>query len=168
MRSGKVIISSLKGPDYYDMMRMFVWVMIVSRMPIGESAEPYSKKPIDYDGSIEFYFLMTIGGIALLGVWELLKWMAHRYFGEDETTVNKAKRLLKIRNQASRALQEELASMTSSSSSDPMFVEPEKKTVTTPRMASTARETTPMSTRTPTTTTAQPSSVPTRDKYEDR
>ncbi|CAE7228392.1 unnamed protein product [Symbiodinium sp. CCMP2456] len=105
----KVILKSLAGPDYYDLMRMLVWLMMVAGTPKASGAELYSKKPIEYDGSVEFYAIIAMAGIALLGVWELLKWVAMRCFGEDETTLAKARRLMKIRNQASRALQEELA-----------------------------------------------------------
>ncbi|CAE7553512.1 GIP [Symbiodinium sp. CCMP2592] len=117
----EVIIKSLQGPDYYDLLRMFVWLMMVSRVPRAETAEIYSKKPLDYDGSFEFYGMLLIAGVALLGMWETLKWLAHKFFGDDEATIAKARRLLRIRNQATKALQEELASMTSASSSDPMF-----------------------------------------------
>ena len=118
----EVIVASLSGPDYYDLVRMFVWLMLVSRIPKGEAAEYYNKKPLEYDGSFEFYGLMLIAGIALLGVWELLKWVMQKILGEDPGAVARAKRLLRIRNQASKALQEELASM-SSSSSDPICVD---------------------------------------------
>ncbi|CAE7215856.1 GIP [Symbiodinium sp. CCMP2592] len=118
---GEVIIRSLQGPEYYDLLRMFVWLMMVSRVPTAETAEVNSKKPLDYDGSFEFYGLLLIAGVALLGMWETLKWVAHKFFGDDEATIAKARRLLRIRNQATKALQEELASMTSASSSDPMF-----------------------------------------------
>ncbi|CAE7422676.1 GIP [Symbiodinium sp. CCMP2456] len=123
----KVILRSLAGPDYYyDLMRMFAWLMMVAGTPKASGAELYNKKPIEYDGSVEFYVIIAMAGIALLGIWELLKWIAMRCFGEDETTLAKARRLMKIRNQASRALQEELASM-SSSSADPMYNELEGK-----------------------------------------
>ena len=118
----EVIVASLSGPDYYDLVRMFVWLMLVSRIPKGEAAEYYNKKPLEYDGSFEFYGLMVIAGIALLGVWELLKWVTQKILGEDPGAVARAKRLLRIRNQASKALQEEVASM-SSSSSDPICVD---------------------------------------------
>ena len=112
----EVIVASLRGPDYYDLVRMFVWLMLVSRVPKSEAAEFYNKKPLEYDGSFEFYGLLVVAGIALLGVWELLKWVTQKILGEDPGAVARAKRLLRIRNQASRALQEELASMSSSSS----------------------------------------------------
>ena len=120
-----MILRSLHGPDYYDLLRMFVWLMMVSKTPMSEAAEPYSKKPLDYDGSFEFYGMILVAGIALLGVWELLKWIAFKLFGDDEATLAKARRLMKIRNQATRALQEELASM-SASSSDPIVVDKPK------------------------------------------
>eukprot|EP00439_Symbiodinium_sp_Y106_P027774 s2669_g3.t1 len=122
----QVILRSVKGPDYHDLLRMFVWLMVVSRIPTSEATDMYNKTPLDYDGSFEFYGILFMAGVALLGVWEMLKWCAHRCFGDDEATVAKARRLLRIRNQASKALQEELASM-SASSSDPIFTEPEKK-----------------------------------------
>ena len=112
----EVIAASLRGPDYYDLVRMFVWLMLVSKVPKSEAAEFYNKKPLEYDGSFEFYGLLVIAGIALLGVWELLKWVTQKILGEDPGAVARAKRLLRIRNQASKALQEELASMSSSSS----------------------------------------------------
>ncbi|CAE7493024.1 GIP [Symbiodinium microadriaticum] len=94
----------------------------------------YNKKPLDYDGSVEFYVLMLVAGIALLAVWEAMKWVAQRLFGEDEATVTKARKLLRIRNQASKALQQELESM-SASSSDPINIE--KPSVATPKVATT-------------------------------
>ena len=48
-----------------------------------------------------------------------MKWLLQRCFGEDEATMVKARRLLRIRNQATKALQQELESM-SASSSDPI------------------------------------------------
>ena len=66
------------------LLRMFVWLMIVSKAPTPEAAELYSKKPLDYDGSFEFYGILMVAGVALLGVWDMLK---------------------RIRNQASKALQ---------------------------------------------------------------
>ena len=120
----EVIIRSLRGGDYYDLLRMMAWMMMVSKIPGVESAGVYHKEPLSYDGSVEFYVLMLVGGIALLAVWEALKWFLQRCFGEDEATMAKARRLLRIRNQATRALQQELESM-SASSSDP--IEFEKK-----------------------------------------
>ena len=111
---------------------MMAWMMMVSRIPTAESTGIYHKKPLDYDGSVEFYVLMLIGGIALLAVWGALKWVAQKRFGEDEATVAKARRLLKIRNQATKALQQELESM-SASSSDPIGVE--KPHVAAPKLA---------------------------------
>ena len=152
VKEKEVIIQSLQGPDYYDLLRMFVWLMIVSKAPVSEAAEAYSKKPLDYDGSFEFYGILMVAGVAFLGVWEMLKWCAHRCFGDDEATVAKARRLL--RNQASKALQEELASM-SASSSDPMFTEPERgPTTTTQRTV----PQTPVEVNLPTTTLASRSS----------
>ena len=78
--------------------------------------------------------LLLVGGIALLAVWEALKWVMQRCFGDDEATVAKARRLLRIRNQASKALQQELESM-SASSSDPINVD--KPVVSTPKLATT-------------------------------
>ncbi|CAE7496302.1 PIP5K4 [Symbiodinium sp. CCMP2592] len=124
----EVIIKSLQGPEYYDMLRLLVWLMLMNSVPTTEAAEIYNKKPLDYDGSFEFYGLLLIGGVALLGIWETVKWVAHKLFGDDEVTLAKARRLMRIRNQASKALQEELASM-SASSSDPMFEEKPKATV---------------------------------------
>ncbi|CAE7404103.1 GIP [Symbiodinium sp. CCMP2592] len=121
----EVIIKSLQGPEYYDLLRMFVWLMMMNNLPVVEAADVYHKKPLDYDGSFEFYGLLLIGGVALLGIWETLKWVAHKIFGDDEMTLAKARRLMRIRNQASRALQEELASM-SASSADPMYEEKPK------------------------------------------
>ena len=77
---------------------------------------------------------MLVAGIALLAVWEAMKWVAQRLFGEDEATVTKARKLLRIRNQASKALQQELESM-SASSSDPINIE--KPSVATPKVATT-------------------------------
>ncbi|CAE7605337.1 unnamed protein product [Symbiodinium sp. CCMP2592] len=104
----EVVIRSLRGADYYDLLRMFAWLMMVSKVPKGEAAEIYSKKPLDYDGNFEVYGMLLIAGVALLGVWETLKWIAHKLFGDDEATIAKAHRLMRIRNQASKALQEEL------------------------------------------------------------
>ena len=118
----EVIIRSMRGGDYYDLLRMMAWMMMISKVPRAESTGIYHKKPLDYDGSVEFYILMLVGGIALLAVWEALKWVVQRCFGEDEATMAKARRLLKIRNQATRALQQELESM-SASSSDPIGLE---------------------------------------------
>ena len=134
----EVIVASLNGPDYYDVVRMLVWLMLVSKVPKSDAADPYSKKPLEYDGSFEFYGLLVIAGIALLGVWELLKWAAQKVLGEDPGAVARARRLLRIRNQASKALQEELASM-SSSSSDPICTDKGAKpepSVPTTRLAS--------------------------------
>ncbi|CAE7603323.1 BMS1, partial [Symbiodinium sp. KB8] len=128
----EVIVRSLRGGDYYDLLRMMAWMMMVSRIPGVRATGIYNKKPLDYDGSVEFYVLVLIGGIALLAVWEAMKWVAQRLFGEDEATVAKARRLLRIRNQASKALQQELESM-SASSSDPINIE--KPSVSTPRVA---------------------------------
>ena len=118
----EVIIRSLRGGDYYDLLRMMAWMMMVSKIPGAESAGVYHKEPLSYDGSVEFYVLMLVGGIALLAVWEALKWLLQRCFGEDEATMAKARRLLRIRNQATKALQQELESM-SASSSDPIGFE---------------------------------------------
>ncbi|CAE7947550.1 RE1, partial [Symbiodinium sp. KB8] len=107
----EVIVRSLKGGDYYDLLRMMAWMMMASRIPGVKATGIYNKKPLDYDGSVEFYVLMLVAGIALLAVWEAMKWVAQRLFGEDEATVAKARRLLRIRNQASKALQQELESM---------------------------------------------------------
>ena len=128
----EVIVRSLRGGVYYDLLRMMAWMMMVSRIPGVRATGIYNKKPLDYDGSVEFYVLVLIGGIALLAVWEAMKWVAQRLFGEDEATVAKARRLLRIRNQASKALQQELESM-SASSSDPINIE--KPSVSTPRVA---------------------------------
>ncbi|CAE7391023.1 unnamed protein product [Symbiodinium necroappetens] len=129
----EVVIRSLRGGDYYDLL-MMAWMMMVSKIPGVKATGIYSKKPLDYDGSVEFYVLLLVGGIALLAVWEALKWVMQRCFGEDEATVAKARRLLRIRNQASKALQQELESM-SASSSDPINVE--KPVVSTPKLAAT-------------------------------
>ena len=128
----EVIIRSLKGGDYYDLLRMMAWMMMVSKIPRAESVDIYHKKPLDYDGSMEFYAVMLVGGIALLAIWEALKWVVQKLFGEDEATVMRAKRLLRIRSQATKALQQELESM-SASSSDPIGLE--KPQVATPRLA---------------------------------
>ncbi|CAE7191630.1 unnamed protein product [Symbiodinium sp. KB8] len=112
----EVIIRSLKGGDYYDLLRMMAWMMMVSKIPRAESVDIYHKKPLDYDGSMEFYAVMLVGGIALLAIWEALKWVVQKLFGEDEATVMRAKRLLRIRSQATKALQQELESMSASSS----------------------------------------------------
>ena len=130
----EVIVRSLKGGDYYDLLRMMAWMMMASRIPGVKATGIYNKKPLDYDGSVEFYVLMLVAGIALLAVWEAMKWVAQRLFGEDEATVAKARRLLRIRNQASKALQQELESM-SASSSDP--INTEKPSVATPKVAMT-------------------------------
>ena len=115
----EVIVRSLRGGDYYDLLRMMAWMMMVSKIPGTKAAGIYHKTPLDYDGSVEFYVLLVIGGIALLAVWEAMKWLVNKVFGPDEATLQKARRLLRIRDQAARALQEELDSM-SASSSDPM------------------------------------------------
>ena len=47
---------------------------------------------MDYDGSVEFYGILLVAGFALLGVWEMLKWTAHKLFDVDEATVAKARR----------------------------------------------------------------------------
>ena len=130
----EVVVRSLRGGDYYDLLRMMAWMMMVSKIPGVKATGIYNKKPLDYDGSVEFYVLLLVGGIALLAVWEALKWVMQRCFGEDEATVAKARRLLRIRNQASKALQQELESM-SASSSDPINVE--KPVVSTPKLAAT-------------------------------
>ncbi|CAE7765871.1 GIP [Symbiodinium necroappetens] len=130
----EVIVRSLKGGDYYDLLRMMAWMMMVSRIPGVKATGIYNKKPLDYDGSVEFYVLMLVAGIALLAVWEAMQWVAQRLFGEDEATVTKARKLLRIRNQASKALQQELESM-SASSSDPINIE--KPSVATPKVATT-------------------------------
>ncbi|CAE7240501.1 unnamed protein product [Symbiodinium sp. CCMP2592] len=85
---------------------------VVIKIPRVETTDVYNKKPLDYDGSFEFYGMLLIAGVALLGIWEMLKWAAHKFFG-DEARIAKARRLLRIQNQATKALQEELASMTS-------------------------------------------------------
>ena len=130
----EVIVRSLKGGDYYDLLRMMAWMMMVSRIPGVKATGIYNKKPLDYDSSVEFYVLMLVAGIALLAVWEAMKWVAQRLFGEDEATVTKARKLLRIRNQATKALQQELESM-SASSSDPISIE--KPSVATPKVATT-------------------------------
>ena len=107
---------------------------MVSRIPGVKATGIYNKKPLDYDSSVEFYVLMLVAGIALLAVWEAMKWVAQRLFGEDEATVTKARKLLRIRNQATKALQQELESM-SASSSDPISIE--KPSVATPKVATT-------------------------------
>ena len=91
----------------------------MSKIPGTKAAGIYHKTPLDYDGSVEFYVLLVIGGIALLAIWEAMKWLVNKVFGPDEATLQKARRLLRIRDQAARALQEELDSM-SASSSDPI------------------------------------------------
>ena len=139
----QVISKSLKGPDYYDLLRMFVWLMMVSRTPVSEAAETYHKRPLDYDGSFEFYGILLVAGVALLGVWEMLKWIAYKLFGDDEATVAKARKLLRIRDQATKALQEELASM-SASSSDPIRVEKPGITTTKTTPVPVVMEETPM------------------------
>ena len=149
----EVIAASLRGPDYYDLVRMFVWLMLVSKVPKSEAAESYNKKPLEYDGSFEFYGLLVIAGIALLGVWELLKWVTQKILGEDPGAVARAKRLLRIRNQASKALQEELASM-SSSSSDPICTDKGAKQE--PGIPATRHATQPMGTDETTVTPVQP------------
>ncbi|OLP98838.1 Retrovirus-related Pol polyprotein from transposon TNT 1-94 [Symbiodinium microadriaticum] len=115
----EVIVRSLRGGDYYDLLRMMAWMMMVSRIPGTKAAGIYHKTPLDYDGSVEFYILLVVGGIALLAIWEAMKWLINKVVGPDEATLQKARRLLRIRDQAARALQEELDSM-SASSSDPI------------------------------------------------
>ena len=86
-------------------------MMLAMTMVKGADAEKEFKKPVELDGSLEFYVCVVVGGVALLGVWEFLKGLATWMWGDrEEARAKRARRLAKIRDQAARALQRELAS----------------------------------------------------------
>ena len=96
-----------------NVVRLMMMMVLIQR---GQAAEIYAKPPIPPDGSIEFYFLVMLAGVALLGVWEGAKWMARKLWS-DELQEAKIRKLARIREETSRAVREELATMSSAASS---------------------------------------------------
>eukprot|EP00439_Symbiodinium_sp_Y106_P034487 s2505_g4.t1 len=91
-------------------------MVIMAMIQRGQSAETYNKPPIPYNRSVEFYFLLMLAGVALLGVWEGVKWAVRRVFS-DELQEAKIKKLARIREETTKAVREELSAMSSSASS---------------------------------------------------
>ena len=96
-----------------NMVRLMVMMAMIQKT---QSAETYHKPPIPHDGSVEFYALLMLAGVALLGVWEGLKWAARKALG-DELQEAKIRKLARIREETTKAVRDELSAMSSSASS---------------------------------------------------
>ena len=95
-------------------------VLVMCSSVVGSEAKDAAPKPpLPVDGSLEFYISIVVCGIAMLGVWELLRWLVQTVCcSRDEATILRSRRLLRIRDQAARALRQELAALTPEESVD--------------------------------------------------
>ena len=94
-------------------------LMACSTVTGAEARKPEAKDPLQVDGSMEFYGSILVCGLAMLAVWEFLRWVAQRVCCQrDEAAILRARRLLRIRDQTARALREELATLTPEASLD--------------------------------------------------
>ncbi|CAE7207045.1 unnamed protein product [Symbiodinium natans] len=110
----EVILNGVKLPESevrFNQMRIMMMLVVCALVKGTQGAElsqEPKKDPLPYDAGIEFYGLMVLCGVAMIGIWEVMKWCLGRCCGSDEATVRRARRLLRIRDQTARALQEEL------------------------------------------------------------
>ncbi|CAE7351139.1 unnamed protein product [Symbiodinium natans] len=110
----EVILNGVKVPESevrFNQMRIMMMLVVCALVKGTQGAElpqEPKKDPLPYDAGIEFYGLMVLCGVAMIGIWEVMKWCLGRCCGSDEATVRRARRLLRIRDQTTRALQEEL------------------------------------------------------------
>ncbi|CAE6970309.1 inlI [Symbiodinium natans] len=90
-----------------------IMALMIAMMSVqGARAEEVLKRPVEVDGSVEFYVCVVIGGVALLGVWEFVKVLvAWVWRDREEMAMRRTRRLMKIRDQAARALHRELAEL---------------------------------------------------------
>ena len=111
--SQQVAVKVVQGPGI-NVAKMLILVVILSLIA-GVTSEEHGKDkapvkaPLAVDGGFELYFLMGIGGLALLAIWEVLKWTLNKFLGTSPDAIARARRLLRIRDQTARALREELA-----------------------------------------------------------
>ena len=97
-----------------------LFVLMACSAVVGADARrPDAKEPLQVDGSFEFYGSILVCGLAMLAVWEFVKWLAQKMCcSRDETAILRARRLLRIRDQTARALRQELAALTPEASLD--------------------------------------------------
>ena len=105
--------------DNKAVLKLLMVLVMCSSMTGTEAKETTQKPPLPVDGSLEFYVSIVVCGIAMLGVWEFLRWLVQKVCcSRDEATILRARRLLRIRDQTARALRQELAELTPEESVD--------------------------------------------------
>ena len=105
--------------DNEAVLKLLMVLVMCSSMTGTEAKETTQKPPLPVDGSLEFYVSIIVCGIAMLGVWEFLRWLVQKVCcSRDEATILRARRLLRIRDQTARALRQELAELTPEESVD--------------------------------------------------
>ena len=106
----EVVVDGAK-PSAEMASKVMALCVVCSMMQGARASETKGAMELDY--SVEFYVVMAVCVAAMLGVWEFGKWaLGHLCCSRDEVAVQRARRLLRIRDQTARALQQELANMT--------------------------------------------------------
>ena len=109
-----------QGPlDSEIAIKLMTVILVCSSLTCAEAKTPNQKPSLQVDGSLEFYGSILVCGLAMLGVWEFLRWLVNKMCClRDETAILRARRLLRIRDQTARALRHELAALTPEASLD--------------------------------------------------
>ena len=94
-------------------LKLLMVLVACSTVAGAEAQKLDAKPPLQVDGSFEFYASILVCGLAMLAVWEFLKWVVPKLCCQrDEAAIFRARRLLRIRGQTARALRQELAALT--------------------------------------------------------
>ena len=121
MGSAEEFLGSVcQGPlDAEVAIKLMTVILVCSSLTCAEAKNPNDKPPMQVDGSLEFYGSILVCGLAMLGVWEFLRWIVNKMCcSRDEASILRARRLLRIRDQTARALRQELATLTPEASLD--------------------------------------------------